>query len=487
MWVPQATLSLFAFLASRSLARLDGTKIAHDLQSILSPESAVFLLGNSSALIDTTPRFNVWHSPTYTVSVKPAFPRDVQKVVSYSRDKKVPFLATGGGHGYTGTLSALRDGIEVDLSYFNTVEVDKDKNLLKIGGSVRFRDLMGPVYAAGKAVPVGACPCVGMAGATLGGGIGFWSSTYGAISDSLSSLEVITADGSLITVSSTSNADLFWAMKGAGANYGIVTSLTYNIHDAPNGGQVMSADMMFPVSANGSLWEFVKSWVGKQPAELSLTISLLFDPIAGQFIIVTNIIYTGPLTTGHSIIQPLLNLQPLNTNISYIPWSEAPFAATYGGPANNCGKPTIMVPHAVNLYQVDTKALCDAVDYLNQTVPKDPALQSFVFAFTQYSQAGFKATEKKKSAFPWRDVVMYAQMDGIAMKADDVPAIDAFGKGFRDLLQKSNRKSKLEVYTHFAHGDEGAAAWYGEENVSRLRKLKKQYDPQGLFSFYNPV
>lgn len=78
-------------------------------------------------------------------------------------------------------------------------------------------------------------------------------------------------------------------------------------------------------------------------------------------------------------------------------------------------------------------------------------------------------------------------MDGIAMKPDDIPTIDAFGKRLRDVLQKSSGKSRLEVYTHFAHGDEGAAAWYGDDNVLRLRELKKQYDPAGVFSFYNSV
>lgn len=121
-----------------------------------------------------------------------------------------------------------------------------------------------------------------MAGATLGGGIGFFSSMYGAISDSLDSLDVITADGSLIAVSSSAHTELFWAMKGAGSNYGIVTSLTYRVHDYPNGGQSMNADMIFPISLNGSLWEFAKSWVGKQPKELSLTFSMLFDPGSKQ-------------------------------------------------------------------------------------------------------------------------------------------------------------------------------------------------------------
>lgn len=124
--------------------------------------------------------------------------------------------------------------------------------------------------------------------------------------------------------------------------------------------------------------------------------------------IVVNVIYTGPLSTGRTLIQPLLDLNPLNPNISYIPWSEVTNVATYGGPASNCGKSTTVIPHAVNLYQIDVQALSKAVDYVNDTVPRVPALQSFVIAFTQYAQEGFRAGNRTESAFPCRDVVMYA-------------------------------------------------------------------------------
>jgi hypothetical protein len=129
---------------------------------------------------------------------------------------------------------------------------------------------------------VGGCSCVGMAGASLGGGIGFYSGFYGAISDSLASVEMVLASGALITASKAENSDLFWAVKGAGANFGVVTSLTFEIYDSPNAGQVMNADMTFPISQNGTLWAFANSWVGKQPKELSISFSMAFDSTTQQ-------------------------------------------------------------------------------------------------------------------------------------------------------------------------------------------------------------
>jgi hypothetical protein len=121
-----------------------------------------------------------------------------------------------------------------------------------------------------------------VAGATLGGGIGFYSGIYGAISDSLLSVDIVVPNGELVVASNHKNPDLFWALKGAGSNFGVVTSLTFRVYNSPNAGMVMSADMIFPVSLNGTLWNFAKSFLGKQPKELSMGFSVTFDPASQQ-------------------------------------------------------------------------------------------------------------------------------------------------------------------------------------------------------------
>jgi FAD/FMN-containing dehydrogenase len=123
-----------------------------------------------------------------------------------------------------------------------------------------------------------------VAGATLGGGIGFYSGIYGAISDSLLSVEIIIPSGELVTASNYQNQDLFWAIKGAGSNFGVVTSLTFQVYDSPNAGMVMNADMIFPVSVNATLWKFAKTFLGRQPKELSMGFSVTFDPASQQVI-----------------------------------------------------------------------------------------------------------------------------------------------------------------------------------------------------------
>jgi FAD/FMN-containing dehydrogenase len=121
-----------------------------------------------------------------------------------------------------------------------------------------------------------------MAGATLGGGIGFYSGMYGAISDSLISVSMVSGSGEIITASETENSDLLWGMRGAGFNFGAVTSLTYKIHDSPNDGMAVNTDMLFPISQNGSVWEVVKSYFVNQHKELSIAVGIMFDPDSKQ-------------------------------------------------------------------------------------------------------------------------------------------------------------------------------------------------------------
>lgn len=180
---------------------------------------------------------------------------------------------------------------------------------------------------------------------------------------------MILASGANVTVSDHENRDLFWAMKGAGANFGAVTSLTFKIYRSPNGGQVMSADMTFPSSQNRSIFEFAKSWIGRQPKELSMVYSILFDPAAQDFLIIINVIYAGPLSYGKNLIQPLLDLNPQRLNISYIPWKDAPDAASYGAPRKSCDSiGQTMIPFGVNLYDLDVNGLSALLGYLHQSI-----------------------------------------------------------------------------------------------------------------------
>lgn len=123
--------------------------------------------------------------------------------------------------------------------------------------------------------------CVGIVGATLGGGVGPYGGLHGLQIDALQSVRLVTGTGSLINVSATSHSDLWWGMRGAGFNFGIVTSATYQVYDFTNGGQAMNADFRFHASQNGSLYEFAQSFVGRLPDAFSIDIAIGYNESFG--------------------------------------------------------------------------------------------------------------------------------------------------------------------------------------------------------------
>lgn len=128
----------------------------------------------------------------------------------------------------------------------------------------------------------GNAPCVNMVGATIGAGVGPLQGLHGLIADALLSVRMVTATGDLITVSDASNPDLFWAIRGAGANFGIITSATYKINDATNGGRVLNADFGFPGTANASLYDLLQSWDDAFPKRAGLVIGAGFNATSGR-------------------------------------------------------------------------------------------------------------------------------------------------------------------------------------------------------------
>ena len=205
-----------------------------------------------------------------------------------ARSINFPFLGTGGRHSSASTLGNINHGLSIDLSKLNSVEVDAEAGTLTIGGGTRFGQITQPVYEAGYQMrqyfpetissdpdetdvfpAIGSCACPGMVGATIGGGVGRWQGLDGLIIDSLLSVRLVTANGKLIHVSKDSHADLYWAIRGAAANFGIITSATYKMSPQTNNGQMLSADFILPAASNGSYFDMLQSLQDNMPAELA--------------------------------------------------------------------------------------------------------------------------------------------------------------------------------------------------------------------------
>lgn len=201
---------------------------------------------------------------------------------------------TGKRHGYTTTLRGLKDGLAIDLSRMNSINVNAAAETVTIGPGVTAGDIFDPLYNAGfeiRTYPLplvldvsrtdhdvdeletGSASCPSLIGVALGGGVGRFTGLYGLLIDALVSARMVTASGQVIEVSEKSHSDLFWAIRGAGANFGAVTSATFKVHPLRNRGDVLSADFLFPAEKASQYFKAVEAFNHKLPAELaSITI-----------------------------------------------------------------------------------------------------------------------------------------------------------------------------------------------------------------------
>ncbi|KAM7212104.1 6-hydroxy-D-nicotine oxidase [Rhypophila decipiens] len=475
--------------ATSSPPSMPGPQIARDLANRISSGSQVALASDVTFSTDFTQRFSVSRPPSYIVAVKPRLVTDVRQIVQYARSNRIPILTTGGGHGYSWSLNGLSGGIDIDLSNFNTIQVNSAANTMTIGGSVQTQHVTSALQAAGKQLPVGACMCVGYAGFTLGGGLGSYSSLHGPASDSLLSAEIVTGTGDILTASSTKHPDLLYGLKGAGFNYGIVTSLTYRVYPATNGGQAVVTNMMFPGSLNGTIWQtLAKFFKPTQPKELGITLSVGYNQAAGGIVIIMGFVYAGPEAASTAVLKPFMDLNPLNLQILPTAWEDINRVLVYGAAfQTGCKRNNLLIPYSVNLYKVDVPKLISIINYMSDAATENPALAGVIITWAQYSTYGFSKSSDLASAFPYRDPTAFVQINAISPTPDQIPTLSDHAAKLRSRFLQASGRSRLEVYVNFAHGDEGPESWYSSRKLAILATLKRIYDPANIFCWYNPV
>jgi len=356
-------------------------------------------------------RWSVYRQPHYLGAIKPATEKDVEKIVQIAAKNKIPFLATGGGHSLSVALERLHDGIDVDLGNFKTVKLDKKKNTLTLGGSVEFLDFVDLLYQNGKELTVGNAQCVGALGFALGGGQGTLLGLRGPLSDSLLSVRIVTGKGKLVTASATENPDLFWAVRGAGHNFGIVTEAKFRVYDATNDGQVVNADFLFAPEKNGSVYELLATLDETMPAAMGMNVvgtkgRGLFPGVEGIFVGV-NIQYYGPLAQTQPFIDSYRALGPLQENITVVGWDKI-FEAAWMGAVHqsSCTRGNIVNSYSVAIKKHHVPTWIDRFNVLAQMYETYPEYSGQLMIHRTSPIQALK-TPDWATAFPLREAIAH--------------------------------------------------------------------------------
>jgi hypothetical protein len=401
------------------------------------------------------------------VIVRCAGAADVIGAINFARDHNLLLAVRGGGHSAAGS-SVCDRGLMLDLSVMKGIRVDPAWRTVRAEPGVMWSEFDRETQAFGLATTGGVVSTTGIAGLTLGGGIGWLGRTHGLTCDNLLSVDVVTADGQFRTASAEENADLFWAVRGGGGNFGVVTSFEYRLHEV--GPTVLAGLLVWPRAMARDVLRAFREFTQGAPENASAYAGLGTSP-DGVPIVVVIAFHHGPTEEGEALLRPLRAFgPPVADMIQPMPYIAAQQMLDALNPPGN----RVYWKSAV-LRNVDDDVLDTIIDHAAST-PSPLSAALIEFYGGAINRVGVADT-----AYPLRDVT-YA-LNAVSAWTD--PAQDDANIGWsRGTWEAMQPFSPGSVYVNFLGvGDEGedrVKSAYGQ-NYARLAQIKAAYDPTNLF------
>ena len=399
---------------------------------------------------------------------------DVRAAVQFGREHELTVAVRGGGHSFPG-LSVCDDGLLIDLGPMKGTRVDPEARTARAQAGVLLGELDRETQTFGMAVPSGIVTHTGVAGLTLGGGIGWIMRKYGLSIDNLVSVDVVTADGEFVKASENENADLFWGVRGGGGNFGIVTDFEFRLH--PLGPQVMAGPVFWPMEDAPEVLRFYRDWIADCPDELMTIVVQRRAPalpvvppeLVGKHVIAVAACYAGPVEDGERVLAPLKR---------------------FGNPVLDLCMPKPFLAHQAMFdpsfrrgwwYYVrscDVGELTD--DVIDVVAEHGRRITSPISSIALWQMGGAVArVGEHETAFNGRDAAFTFNINGNSETADGFEAERQWARDYWSALAPYH----TSVYVNFLmeEGEERVRQAYGAEKYDRLKALKRTYDPTNFF------
>jgi hypothetical protein len=382
---------------------------------------------------------------------------DVARGLEFAQRTNVPIAVRGGGHNRAG-FSTCDNGMVLDLSRMNQVTVDVASRVARAAGGALTINLDAATQKVGLATTSAGCPTVGIAGLTLGGGEGVLMSKYGAACDNLISAQLVTVDGQQIKVSQNSNQELFWAIRGGGGNFGVVTALEYRLHPLSD---VLAGTLVYPDGRVPDLLQAFTKFVAAAPDEMNVVGQVLSSAKDSRFQML--VCHCGDTRIGNALLTPLRSLQPQQDSVRTMSYLEANATINPAAPAAHFQTNVFLPDLSAGAIEVITTACSGG----------PPNTRVFIVPFYgAITRVGLSDTAFPMRSFGFELDIMGRWVDS----ADRSRAID-WVKGLRDSLQP------------FAHGayvnqlgetSEALVRTAYGAHYTRLAAIKKKYDPKNV-------
>lgn len=401
---------------------------------------------------------------------------DVVDAVDFAREQNLILSTRGGGHNVAG--NAVNDGgLVIDLSQMRAVHVDPSTRTVRAQGGANWGDCDRETQLFGLAVPGGVVSTTGIAGLTLHGGVGHLRRKHGLSIDNLLSVDIVTADGRLRRASATENEDLFWAVRGAGSNFGVVTSFEFEAHEV--GPTVMVGAVFYPQDVGRAVLAAWRDYMADAPEELS---SLAFfwnvpahEPFPpehqGKPVLIVAGVYSGSLEDGEPVVQPLRELAEPMIDLSG-PW---PWLGLQSGFDALFPKGQLRYWKSRALAELPEEAIDEVADW----AARRPTPLTDITIW--HHGGAMSRVGETETAYAGRDAPFL--VTGEVSWTDPSQTDEAIAWG-RDFWAAMGRHSTGGLYLNFPGlGEEKDAlvrAGYGA-NYERLAELKAKYDPANLF------
>jgi FAD/FMN-containing dehydrogenase len=400
---------------------------------------------------------------------------DVIAAVRFAREQDLVIAVRGGGHSVAG-FSTCDGGIVIDLSRMRGMVVDPDRRVARAEGGAHLAQLDSQAQSFGLVCPVGVIGHTGVAGLTLGGGMGRLQRKHGFTIDNLQSVDVVTADGRLLHASTDENADLFWGMRGAGANFGVVTSLEYQLH--PQSKTVTQGWVALPVERSGEVGSLVREFLATAPDHIFVNMSfgLATDPpfpaqMAGLPVILVGAMHSGSVEEAERDLRPLRNA---------IDWSADTFAPKAYLDVQGMSDDAMSWGHRFYMKSGFVSELSDEVISASAAHGADvPAGGECSVSYWAMGGAISRVADAG-SAFTGRSAGWWVSAEAMW----DDPAHDGSHLGWaRRTMGALKPFTTVGQYVNDAvESDVGSVrAIYGNEKYDRLVTLKRTYDPDNTF------